>query len=239
VEEVIDQAERLDKRIHIALPIRVTQWDAQNRPRVAMACTYDISPFGARVTGLPDVKTGDIIAIERGRAGKFFCRVVWVGEQKSELHGQVGIEGIEIQKVMWESELESMDEVFDPLPANHRSLYTGLPGQQVRRSAPRFEIEGFAELQQMNTPRAGIKNLSETGCLLITNDPLPPKENVKILLQVAPYDMTVKGSVRHVISQTGMGIEFSEIRKGDRQVLKFLLRKLAEKQFEKSFQLEM
>lgn len=239
LDQVADQVERLNKRIHIALPVRVTYWDTQNRPIQSVACTYDISPFGARVTGLPDTKTGDIIAVERGRAGKFFCRVIWIGEPNTELYGQVGIEGVEIERPMWEPELRCMDEVFEALPIAHRSLYTGLPGQQIRRVAPRFEIDGLADLPQMNVPRVGIKNLSESGCLLTTNDPLPLNANLKLVLQIAQYDLTVKGAVRHATSRLGMGVEFSEIRKGDRQVLQFLLRKLAEKQFEKSFELDM
>ena len=84
--------ERSDKRIHVALPIRVTYWDSENKPCLEMACTYDISSRGARITGLRCVKaTGEIIAVERGR-NRAFCRVIWVGEANSELHGKVGIQ---------------------------------------------------------------------------------------------------------------------------------------------------
>jgi hypothetical protein len=38
--------------------------------------------------------------------------------------------------------------------------------------------------------------------------------------------------VRHTALAFGVGIEFREIRKGDRQVLQFLLRKLAEEEQE-------
>jgi len=36
-----------------------------------------------------------------------------------------------------------------------------------------------------------------------------------------------------------LGVEFQEIRKGDRQILRFLLRKLAEQQLEENFELEL
>ena len=91
----------------------------------------------------------------------------------------------------------------------------------------------------MNSPQADIKNLSETGCLLTTNDPLPAGAKLKLTLQVAQYDVTVKAAVRHKVPHHGMGLEFSEIRKGDRQVLQFLLKKLTEQQFEQAFQLDM
>jgi hypothetical protein len=239
VEEVGCQSERVNKRIHLALPVRVTQWDDDNRPSVAMACTYDISPLGARVTGLRNVKPGEIIAVERGRMGKMFCRVIWVGERNSPLHGQVGIQNVEMQRTMWETELREMEEVFEPLPLSRRHLFSGLSGEQIRRCGPRFEIQGYADVQQIKPIQAGIKNLSEMGCLLVGNDPLPTGANVKLTLQVAQYDFTVKGAVRHVSTEKGMGVEFSEIRKGDRQVLQFLLKKLTEQQFEQAFQLEV
>ena len=46
----------------------------------------------------------------------------------------------------------------------------------------------------------------------------------------------MKGTVRHTAPNMEVGIEFYEIRKGDRQILQFLMRKLTENQFEESFQ---
>jgi hypothetical protein len=45
--------------------------------------------------------------------------------------------------------------------------------------------------------------------------------------------------VKHSALDLGIGIEFNEIRKGDRDTLKFLLRKLEEKKLEEVFQLEV
>ena len=238
MEELDIQPERLNKRIHIALPVRITQWDSENRPNLIMACTYDISSLGARITGLRNAKAGEIITLERGRSGKFYCRVVWVGEPNSPLHGQVGVESVELQKTMWDAELHSMEEVFDPVPVR-KAMKAAVSGEPTRRCGPRFEIHGFADLRQMNVPRVGVKNLSEMGCMLVTKDTLPTGSNLKLTLKVAQYDLTVKGSVRHAVPGMGIGVEFSEIRKGDRQVLQFLLKKLTEQQFEQAFQIEV
>jgi hypothetical protein len=59
------------------------------------------------------------------------------------------------------------------------------------------------------------------------------------LLKVGNYDLSLKGLVRHVNGKAGSGVEFSEIRKGDRQVLHFLLHKLAEKELESLFEFEL
>lgn len=228
--------ERIDKRIHVALPIRVTYWDSEHKPCLEMACTYDISSRGARVTGLRCVKgEGEIIAVERGR-NKAFCRVVWVGEPNSELRGQVGIQCVESERVMWEAELREMEEVYEPVQRDtrlSRANFLASSGSN-RRKYQRFDIEGLAELLKHggNTghTEGGLRNLSELGCLVTTKQALLPGTDLKLVLNVANYELSVKGQVRHTALDLGLGIEFREIRKGDRQILQFLLRKLAEKQ---------
>jgi hypothetical protein len=234
-EKLSNQPPREDKRIHVALPIRVTYWDSESKPCLEMACTYDISPHGARVTGLRCVKgEGEIIAIERGR-NKAFCRVVWVGEPNSELRGQIGIQCVESDRMMWEAELRDMEEVYEPI-VREGSLprvkpSTGASGSNRRRHT-RFDIEGLAELLKHGGTTAhtaaDLKNLSELGCLVTTKQVVLPGTDLKLVLNIANYDLSVKGRVRHSALDLGVGIEFREIRKGDRQMLQFLLKKLAQ-----------
>ena len=81
-----------------------------------MACTYDISPHGARISSLRCIKeTGDIVAVERGR-NKAFCRVVWIGEPGSELSGQIGLQCVESERAMFESELRDLESIYQPIP---------------------------------------------------------------------------------------------------------------------------
>jgi hypothetical protein len=228
--------DRLDKRVHVALPIRVTYWDSENRPRLEMACTYDISARGARVTGLRCVKqAGEIVTVQRGLS-KTFCRVVWVGEPNSELQGQVGIQAVESGQMMWGNELRDMEEVYE-LIQRDGSLHRLNAGSGTlagnRRRHQRFFVQGIAELPRVEArsqTEAGLKNLSELGCLLETPQTLTPGTDLKLVLNVSNYDLSVKGKVRHSVPELGVGIEFREIRKGDRQVLRYLLRKLGELQ---------
>jgi len=83
-----------------------------------------------------------------------------------------------------------------------------------------------------------LKNLSELGCL-VTKQVAQPGAELKVLLNIGSYDLSLKGQVRHVDPQAGMGIEFDEIRKGDRQILQFLLRKVSEKHFEDTLCFEL
>jgi hypothetical protein len=227
--------DRLDKRVHVALPIRVTYWDEQNRPHLEMACTYDISPRGARVVGLRGAKQeGDIVAVERGRS-KVFCRVVWIGSEGSDLRGQVGLQCIESERNIWEAELRQMEEVYEPILRNNvllSSIPVGGGGIGSRRRTPRFPIEGLAQLLRDNGNQtrleASLRNIGEMGCLVTTRSVLMAGTKLKLVLNVGNYDLALRGNVRHGSSESGMGIEFHEIRKGDRSILQHLLRRLAE-----------
>jgi hypothetical protein len=238
--------ERLAKRVHVALPLRVTYWDHDYKPCLDTACTYDISPRGARITGLRSLQqVGDIVAVERGRNNnKTFCRVIWVGDAKSELRGQVGIRCVETERLLWEAELRDMEEIYDPvLRESGRTGHNSALADRNRRRSSRFAVAGIAELQDHKhgilPAESVLKDLSQTGCLISNEDPLQPGTDLKLVLNVSNYDLSVKGQVRHIVEGGGMGIEFREIRKGDRQMLHFLLRKLEEQKLEESFDLEL
>jgi hypothetical protein len=231
--------DRFDKRVHIALPIRVTYWDGENRPRLEMACTYDISARGARIVGLRGVRDpGDIVALERGRS-KSFCRVIWIGEQDSELRGQVGLQAVEADKPMWEAELREMEEVYDPILKDNLPLrpIAAIPGTPSRRRTPRYAVEGMAELLRTSDRASGmqapLKDIGELGCLVSTQSMLVPGTSLKLILNFANFDLALKGQVRHGALDVGVGIEFREIRKGDRSVLQYILRKLAQQEQER------
>lgn len=243
----IDQsnAERNNKRIHVALPLRVIWWDNEDKPNLEMACTYDISAQGARITGLRNAsKIGEVISIERGR-NKAFYRVVWVGQNKSPLQGQVGIQSVEAGRVSWDAEMRDLEESYEPLQRKKPLLPLGWRTPQSdrdRRLYSRFSIEGSADLEAYGADwhRAGahLRDLSELGCRVESQRNLSAGTELKLVLSVERYDLSLKGRVRHVDRDLGAGIEFREVRKGDRQMLQYLLRKLAEQDLEDSFQIE-
>jgi len=236
--------ERQTKRIHVALPIRVTYWDGESKPGLEMACTYDISEQGARVTGLRCVKgVGDIVAVERGR-NKSFCRVVWIGEANSELQGQIGIQSVESDRTLWETELRDMEEAYDPILIDGSLKRAGtFASHERRRRRERYGLEGVAELMKQGPngvhAKADLRNMSEIGCLVSSRHVVLPGTELKVALSVGDYELALKGQVRHGDQNAGLGIEFREIRKGERQILQFLMRKLAEKHLEDTLQFEV
>jgi hypothetical protein len=243
-EEHPKAAERQKKRLHVALPIRVTYWDDSQKPCLEFACTYDISEHGARVTGLRNVKeAGEVIAIERGKS-KAFCRVVWVGEPNSELQGQIGLQCVEADRVLWEAELRDMVETYEPVVVEGANRPRTFSAHERRRRRERFSLEGTAELleagaHESKASTVALKNMSEIGCLVMTNDMVPVGTELRVTLHVDDQNLTLKGTVRHAEPNVGLGIEFHKIRKGERQILQFLIRKLSEKHFEDTLQFEI
>ena len=186
----------------LALPIRVTYWDDAQKPCLEMACTYDISEHGARVTGLRCVKeAGEVVAIERGKS-KAFCRVVWVGEPNSELQGQIGLQCVESDRIMWEAELRDMVEAYEPVLQRRKSKQPRtFASHERRRRRERFSLEGTAELVEKAPrqlrPKSTLKNMSEIGCLVLTKQMMPAGAELKVTLHVDDRNLTLKGQVRH------------------------------------------
>lgn len=193
-------SDRTDKRIHVALPVRVTYFDNDSKPRLEMACTYDISAHGARVTGLRCVKeAGEIVVVERGRS-KAYCRVVWIGQANSHLQGQVGIQCVEAQKTLWTAELRDMEEMYDPMTRDSglfRLNSTASAKKGNRRRYRRFATEGAANVLQKGSAaghlEGGLKDVSEVGCLITTKSLILPGTDLKLVLTVSNYDLSFKG----------------------------------------------
>jgi len=225
--------ERQGKRVSVALPIRVIYQDGGLKPQVEMACTYDISAQGARISALRNLKAaGDIVTVERGRS-KATCRVAWIGQEGPQGRRQIGLQCVNPDETLWEIELRGLEEAYDPIETTSAVPRKSGFGQKTKRRDPRYSVEGSADLTRPGDAEAlpaELENLSEYGCLLAAKCPLAPGMDVKLVLKVGSYKLAVKGRVRHAEPGSGIGVEFKEIRKGDRQALQYLLRKLASAQ---------
>jgi hypothetical protein len=222
--------DRIEKRISVALPVRITYYDDDSKPRLEMACTYDISAHGGCLTGLRCVKeAGEIVTVERGRS-KAFCRIVWIGEANSHLKGQVGIQCVEAEKTLWAAELRDMEQVYEAVERNANPNHSSSGSAGNRRRYQRFATGGIVELLQKSSAayhlEGGLKDVSEVGCLVTTKSLILPGTDLKLVLNLDNYDLAFKGQVRHAAPGVGLGIEFREVRKGDRAILQYLLRKL-------------
>jgi hypothetical protein len=223
------------KLVHLALPVR---WSlvGQSRGPAEMACTYDIHPRGARLLSscgsTARLTVGDMLMIERGRS-KSLCQVVWTADPASPLRGQFTVRCIDSGRSPWEEELYQMEEQYQPLIADgsqngsrgFNRLAVNRPDAN-RRRGPRFTVDGQVELVDATRRVSGaVSQISEFGAR-ITAPAMNPGTDFRLMLSVLDVSVALKARVKYLVENLGMGVEFQEIRRGDRPLLSYLLGKL-------------
>jgi PilZ domain len=226
---------RHEKMVHAALPVRWTPLNGESRASCQLACTYDIHATGARLVGSGKVTLGDLIMVERGR-NKSLCQVTWVGDPSSNLRGQFAVQCVE-GKTAWEEDWRQAEEEFQPLHAE--TLYrprieqVTLPSHANRRRRPRFHVEGQAELIDRAQRAAGeVDQISELGARISATDLLRPGTDFRLMLNVFDINLALKARVKYLVSNFGMGVEFQQIRRGDRALLGYVLSRVKESRIE-------
>ena len=199
------------------------------RGALEMACTYDIHPRGARLLSVRDVKVGDLVTVERGRH-KSVCQIVWTADPNSALRGQFTVECVEGSRTPWEEELRQMEEQYLPvIPAgpNRKPVMNAFrKGDQNRRRRPRFQVEGGADLAEIggqSRVEGRLEQISEYGCLISAGNLLTPGTALRLVLNMCDVSVALRGHVRYTAEDRAMGVEFQEIRQGDRPLLGYVL----------------
>src|SRR5258706_3791099 len=217
--------ERYDKRVQLAIPLRVVTLDAHKRPQLDMACTLDISLRGARLYGVrSSARVGEVVTVERGRS-KFACRIVWIGAPDTPQKGQIGVEAVESSKSFWDKDMRDVADQFGPITIDPAQR---VPEGERKRKFPRVKANVQARLllhggDSDDTFRHGrVTNICETGCLLTGSMGLEIGAHVEVILDLPNTDVAIRGRVKHS-GPDGLGIEFREIRKSDRQLLRYWL----------------
>jgi hypothetical protein len=220
------------KLVHLALPVR---WSlvGQGRGPMEMACTYDIHPRGARLLSARQVSLGDLVMIERGR-NKALCQVVWAADPASALHGQFTVRCVEGTRTPWDEELRQMEEQYQPVILDGANGARGFGRPDAnRRRRPRFQVEGQAEVIDGVQRLAGeVEQISEYGARITARERLHPGRDFRLMLNVFDVSVALKARVKYLVENLGMGVEFQEIRRGDRPLLTYVLGKLRMKRVE-------
>jgi hypothetical protein len=100
---------RIEKRLVIALPIRVYGMGSDGKPFNQEARTLDITRDGARIDGLPQITAGETVGVQYGEK-KARYKVIWVGEAGGNKEGQIGVQVVEPGPSVWEKILEATPE---------------------------------------------------------------------------------------------------------------------------------
>jgi hypothetical protein len=234
-----------EKLIHLALPVRLTHMQNGSRGALELACTYDIHPRGARLLSSREVNVGDLVTVERGRS-KSICQVVWTADPRSTLRGQFTVECIEGNKTLWEEELRQVEEQYLPvIPAalNRKPEMHGFGrSEQNRRRRPRFRVEGGADVAEIggrSRMEGRLEEISEYGCLVSAHDLLTPGTGLRLVLNLCDVSVALRGNVRYTAQNRAMGVEFQEIRQGDRPLLDYVLNRLRKPRVEDFADLEV
>ena len=84
-----------------------------------------------------------------------------------------------------------------------------------------------------------VQEISECGCRITAGDLPAPGTNLRLSLNIFDSSVALKAQVNYIAKNLGMGVEFQEIRQGDRPLLDYLLPKLKAKSMEEFAQLEV
>lgn len=223
------------KLVHLALPVRWSLIGQEGRNPVEMACTYDIHPHGARLLGSRQVNLGDLVIVERGR-NKAVCQVIWAGDAASALRGQFTVQCIE-GKTPWDDELRQMqrqmqgEDQYQPIDLDtmeRRAPPRGFgAAASNRRRRPRFYVEGQAQvIDGVQRVEGAVQQISEFGARIAATEILRPGTDCRLMLNMFDVSVAVKAQVRYLVNNLAMGVEFQEIRRGDRPLLSYVLSKL-------------
>jgi hypothetical protein len=179
--------------------------------------------------------------LERGRI-KAICQVTWTAEPTSDLRGQFSVQCVE-GKIPWEEELRLAEEQYQPLEIAHlqqRRFGVIVGAQQNRRRRPRYQVEGEAEVIEGVQHASGVVDqISEIGARIAASEVLSPGTDFRLTLNVFDVTLALKARVKNLVESVGMGVEFQQIRRGDRPLLGYLLSQLQRRRIEEFVEVEV
>jgi hypothetical protein len=230
------------KLVHLAIPVRWSLVGQEGRNPAEIACTYDIHPNGARLVSSREVNVGDLVSVERGR-NKAVCQVIWAADPASPLRGQFTVQCVE-GRTPWEDELRQMEEQYQPVildgVGRRRKSSSFVPSESNRRRRPRFYVEGVAEvIDGVQRVEGEVQQISEYGARISATEILRPGTDFRLMLNLFDVSVAVKAQVKYLVSNLGMGVEFQEIRLGDRPLLSYVLSKLRTRRVEEFVEVEV
>jgi hypothetical protein len=100
---------RAERRLVIALPVRVYGMDGEGKPFSRAALTLDITRDGARLDGLPQLPIGEVVGVQFG-GDRARYKVIWVGEVGGKREGQIGLQVVQGALAQWHKILDATPE---------------------------------------------------------------------------------------------------------------------------------
>jgi hypothetical protein len=93
---------RRQSRVFVELPVQIWGMDANDCPFTQPASLRTISGRGATLQGVSaQLKTGDMVDVQY-KGNKATFRIVWLGKPGTELEGEVGVENLSKDVLLWD-----------------------------------------------------------------------------------------------------------------------------------------
>lgn len=217
---------RRQKRVRAALPVR-TWFSAEDGKSVPhAACTLDVTPTGARLTGVrAQTETGAVLTVERGRSKARF-RIIWVGEPGTPNEGHLGIECLDAGRWNWDVQLPAAGSAEDPEFEPVR-----VPVDERRKPPPRYPCKGTVEVRRdaadAESFMGHLRDINQLGCFVRVSPPPQLNARLRLVLIIDEFRLRARGVVHRVDGVSGIFVQFTEIHRQDRPTLKLLIAHLA------------
>ena len=216
---------RRQKRVRVALPVRTWVPDESGKPVLQAACTLDVTPTGARLTGVRiRTEIGAILTVERGRSKARF-RIIWVGEPGTPHEDHLGIECLDAGRWNWNVELPALagdDGSFEPVRMGE---------DERRQPPPRYSCKGTVQLRRESAdadPVQGhLRDINQLGCFARVSPPPSLHTRLSLVLHLGETQLRARGVVHRVDGASGVFIQFTEIHSEDKAILKHLINRLS------------
>jgi hypothetical protein len=212
---------RRQKRVRAALPVRTWFSTEGGKPVLLAACTLDVTPTGARLTGVrAQTEAGAVLTVERGR-NKARFRIIWVGEPGSPSEGHLGIECLDAGRWNWNVQLPASpgdDGSFEPVR---------LDADDRRKPPPRYSCKGTVELRRdaanADAMKGHLRDINHLGCFVRVSPPPSLHTHLRLVVTVDEATVRARGVVHRVDGASGVFIQFTEIHRGDKPTLNHLI----------------
>jgi hypothetical protein len=189
---------RREPRVAASLNVRVLGIDADGKPFHQEATTIDISLSGARVSGVTArLNPGDVVGLTSG-GGKSRFQVIWIQGNRDGSF-VMGLYCVEKGACPWRENLQpSMLKI---------------PGKE-RRTSSRYACQGAATLRAPNATTSTfgtVRDVSENGCYVQTENPLEVGEFVGIQFAVQGTQINALAEVSNSVPDVGMGLRWCDL----------------------------
>ena len=130
-----------------------------------------------------------------------------------------------------------MEEQYEPVLAGGSRGQAAGPAfvetEANRRRCPRFSVQGQAEvIDGVQRVFGRIQQISEIGARISAAESWRPGADFRLMLNLLDVSLALKAQVKNQPRNLGMGVEFHEIRRGDRPLLSYVLNRLKSKKAE-------